>query len=171
MKNLEKLLAGGDLRSLGKSKAVISGIKKQSDFDMLFERIFHKDRIAVMRAADIIEKVTINNPQFLSKHKLAIIALSETDMNKELKWHLAQLIPRLALNKTELSKAWSTLTKWVKNKSDSRIVRVNAIQGLFELSKVENDLIKDLKLTLLEVEAENIPSINARIRIIRKQLR
>ena len=171
MKNLEKLLAGGDLRSLGKSKAIISGIKKQSDFDMLFERIFHKDRIVAMRAADIIEKVTINNPQFLSKHKLAIIALSETDMNKELKWHLAQIIPRLALNKTELSKAWSTLTKWVKDKSDSRIVRVNAIQGLFELSKAGNDLIKDLKLTLLEVEAENIPSINARIRIIRKQLR
>ena len=171
MKNLEKLLAGGNLRSLGKSKAVISGIRKQNDFDLLFEHIFHKDRIVVMRAADIIEKVTINNPQFLSKHKLAIIALSETDMNKELKWHLAQLIPRLALDKTELGKVWSILTKWVKDKSDSRIVRVNAIQGLFELSKKEDELIKDLKLTMLEVEAENIPSINARTRIIRKQLR
>ena len=92
-------------------------------------------------------------------------------MDKDLKWHMAQLIPRLPLNKTGLIKAWTTLTKWVKDKSDSRIVGVNAVQGLFELSKKENELLKDLKLTMLKVEAENIPSINTRTRIISKQLR
>ena len=63
------------------------------------------------------------------------------------------------------------MTKWVKDKTNSRIVRVNAVQALFKLLKQEVDLMQDFNLTLIEIEKENIPSINARIRIIKKQIR
>jgi hypothetical protein len=79
-------------------------------------------------------------------------------------------MPRLRLNDAELGKGWDTLTRWAKDKTNSGIVRVNSVQGLFELLKPQNELIEDFKLTLQEIEKENIPSINARIRLIRKHL-
>ncbi|MBL7996436.1 hypothetical protein JNM05_13800 [bacterium] len=123
-----------------------------------------------MRAADIIEKISLHNPQYLTRHKKEIIDLCNAAKDKELKWHLALLIPRLHLHTKEFDNAWNTLTKWAKDKTNSRIVRVNSIQGLFEMIKQKNKLEKDFHLTLSEVEIENIPSINARIRNIRKQI-
>jgi hypothetical protein len=164
MIGIEKILSGGDLRSIGKSNAVILKIQTQKDFDELFKCLFHEDRLVVMRAADTIEKITINNTQYLTKHKDAIIKLCNVANDKELKWHLALLIPRLHLETKELGKAWDTLTNWVKDKTNSRIVRVNSIQGLFELMKKKGELEKDFSLTTIELEKENIPSINARIR-------
>lgn len=167
MHKFEKLLSGGDLRSLGKSAWLVSNIQSQTDFDILFEYLSKGDRIEVMRAADAIEKITINYPSFLIKHKRKILELCETAIDKELKWHLALLVPRLHLSRKELGKSWDILTNWAKDKNNSRIVRVHSIQGLFELTKKETELKQDLNLTLLEIMPENIPSINARIRKIK----
>ena len=164
----EKLLSGGDLRSIGNCNTVISKVKNQNDFDELFKCLFHKDRLIVMRAADAIEKITVTNPQYLDKHKRKIIELFYTAINKELKWHLALMIARLHLTVKEFGKVWDTLTKWAKDRTNSRLVRVGAIQGLFEMTRLKNNLIKELGLTMIELEKENIPSINARIRNIRK---
>lgn len=166
----EKILSGGDLRSIGQSNSVTAKIKTQNDFDELFKFLFHTDRLVVMRAADAIEKITINKPQYLLKHKQNILDLCQVARNKELKWHLALLLPRLHLNNKELGEAWNRLTNWAKDKTNSRIVRVNSIQGLSELLNQQGDLVEEFKLTLLEVEKENIPSINARIKRIKKQI-
>ena len=164
MVDFEKILSGGDLRSIGKSKSVIAEIKNQKDFDELFEYLFHIDRIIVMRSVDAIEKITIDKPNYLKKHKKNIFELLNIANDKELQWHLALLIPRLNLDYNEFEKAWNKLTYWAKDKTNSRIVRVNSIQALFELMKQQKGLEKDFSLTLSELEKENIPSINARIR-------
>jgi hypothetical protein len=170
MTKFEKLLAGGDLRSIGKSNSVVSKIQDQNDFDELINCLFQKDRIIVMRAVDAIEKLTIKKPLYLAPHKRNILELSNTAIDKELKWHLALLIPRLRLNKKELNKVWDVLTKWAMDKTNSRIVRVNSIQGLFELTKQNPDLLQSFSLILFEMEKENISSVNARIRKIRRQI-
>lgn len=136
-------LPGGDLRSIGEVNNVIENINSQTEFDELFECLSHKERIIVMRAADTIEKITIKHPSYLKKHKTAIFKLCDTASNKELKWHLALLLPRFELNKEELHKARNLLTQWAFDKTNSRIVRVNSIQSLFELLK------KDEKKTRL----------------------
>lgn len=118
IQKFEKILSGGDLRSLGKSNSIILKIKNQKD--------------------------------------------------KELKWHLALLMPRVILNNKETVMAWNILTNWAKDKDNSKIVRVNSIQGLFEIMNRRNDLINNFNLTLLELEKENIPAIRARINKIRK---
>lgn len=164
MSDFEKILSGGDLRSIGKSNAIISTIKNQKDFDELFTYLFHNDRIIVMRAADAVEKITGSHPHYLTKHKEEIIELCNVAKDIELKWHLAQLIPRIHLNEKEFSNAWNTLTNWARDKTNSRIVRVNSIQGLYEMLKNERELENDFNSTLSEIEKENIPSINARIK-------
>jgi len=169
--DFEKILSGGDLRSIGKSNSVVSKIHNQKDFDNLVEYLFSINRLIVMRAVDAIEKITIDHPKYLARHKMKILELCNVAKDKELKWHLALLIPRLNLDKNEFGKAWNTLTSWAMDKTNSRIVRVNSIQGLFEMMKQKNEFGKDLSLTLTYLEKENVPSINSRIRKLRNSIR
>ncbi len=163
MPDYDKILAGGDLRSIGKSNKVVKLVNNQNNFDELFKLLFHPDRKIVMRTADAIEKITISKPNYLQTHKKKIIALFDIAKDKELKWHLALLAPRLNLNRTELGKIWHTLADWALQKGDSNIVRVNSLQGLYDLLAQHKEFEKDFHLTVSKIQMENIPSISARI--------
>ena len=92
------------------------------------------------------------------------INLINITIDKDLKWHLALIASRLELKTEELGIVWDKLTQWAKDKKESKIVRVNSIQTLFDLTKQNGELKRDFDLTIQEIEAENIPSINARLR-------
>ena len=164
MKHLGDLLKGGDLRSIGQSSKVISLIKNQESFNELFKQLFHNDRKVVMRAADAIEKITLSNPNYLKQHKDEILILCDAAKNIELKWHLALLVSRVSLTKNEVAKVWQLLTNWATDKKESKIVRVNSIQGLFDLLTVHKELKQNFDQTIKEIAKETTPSINARIR-------
>jgi putative SOS response-associated peptidase YedK len=123
-----------------------------------------------MRSADAIEKITLKNPTFLKQYKASILKLIETAKHIELKWHLALIVSRLELAKKEFRRVWRILTDWAKDKKESKIVRVNSMQGLFNLLQTNQELKQDFNLTISQIEKENIPSINARIRNIKKQI-
>lgn len=164
MQTFGKILSGGDLRSIGKSNEAVQQIKDQKSFDKLFSCIYHKDRLVVMRAADAIEKITAEHPEFLFKHKKKLLELCLSAENKELKWHLALLLPRIEINLTELRKTVNILKKWALDKEESRIVRVNSVQGLYEISHGHEILRKEFETVTDELRKENIPSVNARIK-------
>jgi hypothetical protein len=171
MKNFENTLKGGDLRSIGKANDIVKEVNNKNDFDSLFTGLFHEDRKVVMRAADAIEKITITNPEYLADHKKEILGLLQTAKHIELKWHLALLISRLALTEAELGEVWQILTCRATDKTESRIVRVNSVQGLYELLQGNQALEQDFNLTIDQISKENIPSINARIRKLQKKNR
>ena len=164
MNNLITYLKGGDLRSIADADKVVSLIKTQDDFENLFGYLFFKDRLVVMRAADAIEKITLNKPEFLQGHNKELINLLKTAADKELKWHLVLIVSRLDLNNDELEIIWDKLTNFAKDKRESKIVRVNSLQSLFDLSKKNKKFARDFELIVQKIESENIPSINARLR-------
>ena len=168
MTDLINLLHGGDLRSIGQSNEVVRMITNQEEFDELFKLLFHNDRKIVMRSADAIEKITLNNKEYLKKHKKEILELCLKATDKGLKWHLALLVTRLALTDIEVAEVWQLLSGWAKNKNESKIVRVNSLQGLFCLRNYNDDYKHEFDLTLVEIEREDIPSLNARIRKLKK---
>ena len=167
MSTVIKYLSGGDLRSIGKSNSVAAKVKTQKDFDDLFKCLYHHDRIVVMRAADCIEKITSAKATYLTKYKMEILDLSRTSTDKELVWHLAQLIPRLNLNGNDFKEAWKILSRWALDKSCSRIVRVNSLEALSHLVQRNDSALKQFSDILSELEQEKIPSIKARIKRIK----
>jgi len=169
--NYENLLKGGDLRSIGRANDVVKNVKSQRDFDSLFEGLFDDDRKVVMRTADALEKISAEKPEYLAKHKKAILKLLSTAEGIELKWHLAQMVPRMKLTTREVGIVWQCLALWAMDKSESRIVRANSVQGLYELSETRSELKRDLELMVDEVRRENIPSLNARIRKLQSKRR
>ena len=170
MKRISDILKGGDLRSLGQSNKVVALIHNQQGFDELFQLLFHPDRKVVMRSADAKEKITLKNAGFLKQHKANILKLIETAKYIELKWHLALIASRLHLTQKEFEKVWQILTGWANDKNESKIVRVNSVQGLFNLLQTKQELKQVFNLTMSQIEKENIPSINTRIRNIKKQI-
>ncbi|HTL81120.1 MAG TPA: hypothetical protein VL651_05425, partial [Bacteroidia bacterium] len=130
--NFEKLLSGGDLRSIGKCEKVIAQVRTQKDFDNLFAYLFHADRLVVMRAADALEKITRVHPEYLAKHKKEMFALFASAGNKELKWHIPVMMARLEFSGTEFKKVWKGIVEWLYDKNNSKLVRVGALQGLYE---------------------------------------
>ena len=99
---IKNLLSGGDLRSISGSNEVVKLIHNQKEFDVLFGYLYNSDRLIVMRAVDSIEKVSRQHNDFLEKHKSNILKLIAIAEDKELKWHLAQLVSRLTLNDTKI---------------------------------------------------------------------
>lgn len=126
--------------------------------------MFDEDRLVVMRAADVTEKVSRENPHYLNLHKKNILKLLLNTKHIEFKWHLVQLIPRLNLNSEEFTDSWQLLVSWLKNKTNSRIVKVSSLQSLFEMANQNKNAMKNFKLLLPDLKKENIPSINARLR-------
>lgn len=168
MRYIEDLLKGGDRRSIGRANDLVALVTDQELFDELFEALYHPDRRVAMRAVDAIEKIAIKNSFFLHQHKKAILMLCNTAADIELKWHLALIVVRLDLTKQETGLVWQLLSDWAMDKKESKIVRVNALQGLYMLTQRHAGLIHDFKLTVDEVEREQVPSINARIRKLRR---
>ena len=74
------------------------------------------------------------------------------------------MVSRVLLNKNEVGAIWKLLTNWATDKQESKIVRVNAIQALYNLLAQNQHLKQDFGSTLSEVEKEHISSLNARIK-------
>ena len=163
-KDLKAYLSGGDLRSIGSVNELLPLIKTQKDFDELFVYLFSEDRLIVMRAADAVEKVTLIKPDYLQKHKSNILKLLKTSKDKELKWHLALLTSRIKYAPKELKEVFKILIRWAEEKTESKIVRVNSLQSLYDLSRENKELRKDFKTLIDKISKENIPSINARLK-------
>lgn len=168
LKRFSRLLQEGDLRTVGNVNKVIELVSGQKDFDLLFDALLSNDRKVVMRAADAIEKITIVHPEYLKKHRNDLLNLMSNAKHKELKWHIAQLIPRLRLKSNEVKEAWKQLYFWVGDKNESRIVRVNSLDALFELAFDNPRFTGSLDKLVLKLEREKTPSLIARLKKLRK---
>lgn len=166
-----RLLLGNDLRTIKQNRIVIRSVQDQKSFDELFKLIFHHERALALRAVDAVEKLTVKRREYLQPHKSQLLLALKSADHKELKWHIAQLVPRLDLDRKEFEDVWHALTHWTRNKKESKIVRVNSLQGLFELLRRNPEFKNDFDKTLASIEHEMIPSIQARIRRIKDNSR
>lgn len=101
--NIDQYLKGGDLRSIGKVNELVKLVHNQEVFDKVFRYFCHKDRLKVMRAADAIEMITLRHPEYLQPHNEKLLGLAKAAKNKELKWHLAQLLPVIRWKEEQLA--------------------------------------------------------------------
>jgi hypothetical protein len=164
MLDIESLLSNGDLRSIASVEELLPQIGIQEDFDTLFAYLFSDNRLLVMRAADAVEKLTRRQSQYLVGHEAEILQLLETARDIELKWHLALLMPRLTLSPDDLAHVWQVLAGWAVSENESRIVRVNSLQALYEFSVQNPEKQEELDVIFNKVQQEGVPSINARIK-------
>ncbi|SKC83588.1 hypothetical protein [Ohtaekwangia koreensis] len=167
---LSHLLIGRDIRTNQRNQEVIKRIKDQAAFNELFAFLFHHERALVMRAAEAIEKITRQHKEYIQSHKAHLLSLMQTSDHVELKWHIAQLLPRLELSNSELTVVWHKLYYWAMNPNEGKIVRINALQGLHQLSLLHPSLKGSLGEVLTQLGYEKTPWLRASIRKLQKRL-
>ena len=126
-------LGGSDRRSIGDADRVAEEIAEDSNlFRIVLEGMLDDDPVIRMRAADAVEKATRSNPELLRPHKVRLLCDVAAIRQQEVRWHLAQLLPRLLLDEEEREEAWSLLESFLED--ESKIVQVNAMQAMADLT-------------------------------------
>lgn len=164
------LLSGGDRRSIGRSNYVVKlvlGVPRR--FAELVECLWSDDRIVRMRAADAAEKVSVVQPELLKPYKTELLGLLAEAEQIELRWHLAQMIPRLSLTRTESVRAAETLQLYLEDRSS--IVRTFALQALADLSRSDAELKPMVSEILGQSIVRGTAAMRARARKLLKELK
>ena len=162
-KSVTKLLGGGDRRSIGASNRVAGlALKEPQIFYQLVRALWNADPIVRMRAADAAEKASARDPNLLVPHKAEILGLLAETTQPELRWHLAQIVPRLKLTAVERRRAFSALQIYLSDRSS--IVRTFTLQALTDIAQQDTSLLASALDLIRETARTGTPAMRARSR-------
>jgi len=156
-------LAGGDRRTTGRSDEVERMVSRNGElFPRLIAGLWSADPLVRMRAADVAEKVTRSNREVLRPYKKALLDLMVEVKEKEVRWHVAVMVPRLLLNAKERKLVVSVLNDYLED--DSSIVKTFALQGLADLTRDDPSLRPRVMELLREAARNGTAAMKARSR-------
>lgn len=162
-------LEGGDRRSIGRSEEAVADVLANPGlFSILVEGLSAGDDIVRMRAADAMEKVSLIHPEYLRPYKKLLIGLAAKSGQKEIRWHLAQMLPRLKLGKSDTQQVIGILTAYFSD--NSSIVKTLAMQALAEIAFLTPELRPSILTHLRELTLIGTPAMKARGRKLCAQM-
>lgn len=113
-----------------------------------------------MRATDAIEKITRVHPEWLKPYKKRILNDFANINQKEVRWHIAQLLPRLNLTKKEREKAYNLMLSYLKDKSS--IVKTFSMQALTDIALQDGSYVDEVQKLIAHLIAEGTPAMKSR---------
>ena len=137
-------------------------------FPKLIEGLWSENPLVRMRAADVAEKVTRKNPEFLKPYRRELLGLMNEADEPELRWHLAVLVPRLPLNAKDRQLAASSLNSYLNDRSS--LVRTFALQGLADLGQADSNIRPRVIDLLRGATRSGTPAMKARSRKLLSRL-
>ena len=159
-----------DRRSIGRSNAVAALVLKHPALaGQLVHAMWHADPVVRMRAADALEKASIQNPKLIARYKQELLGLLGETPQQELRWHLAQMVPRLSLTAAERRRAVQHLRGYLDDRSS--IVKTFALQAIFELSQQDSSLLAEVLDLLRAAARSGTAAMRARSRKLAKKLK
>ena len=170
---MEKILgklSGGDRRSIGRVDEVVADVLRDpSLFERVFDGILSDDQIISMRAADAVEKITAQHPEYLQHYKEKLIKEVARIDQQEVRWHVAQMLPRLELSSKEQATAVQILLGYLDD--ESRIVKTFSMQALAEFAERDASLRPDVIELAKEAASTGTPAMKSRGRKLLQRLR
>ncbi len=169
MTDILKRLGGGDRRSIGSANEIVHKIRQNPHlFKKVFNGLYDDDPIIRMRAADVVEKASKNQPELLSGFSAQVISILESATQQEVCWHMAQIAPRLVCTKNQEHKITKILKKYLLHKS--KIVRVSAMESLVVFAKRNNSTTEIVKIIKAQIKTGS-PAVQSRGRKLLQQIK
>jgi hypothetical protein len=163
MHDILSILEEGDLRSIGRVHDVLELVDDQPDlFPEVIQAMRHKDPGIRMRASDAVEKITRTKPDYLQPHKALIIETVLESEQQEVRWHLAQIVPRLELTSKDRTVVIKEFFSYLKD--PSKIVQTNTLQALVDLAWEDDDLFNKVRAEVERLVDEGSPAVSNRAR-------
>jgi len=156
-----KKLAGADRRSIGKSNEVVAEVLANPKlFGIVFEGMLNDDPVLRMRCADVVEKITIEHPEYLRPYKKKLLQQVAKIEQQEVRWHVAQLFSRLKLTPKERRAVVEIVRNYLNDKS--RIVKTFSMQALADLAKQDAELRTPIIKQLEKLTRIGSPAMQSR---------
>lgn len=154
-------LTGGDRRSIGRSAEVVADVLADpARFAVLFQGLLVDDALVRMRAADALEKITVHHPEYLAPYTAQLLQEVGPLAQQEVRWHVAQLLSRLALTAEERRTAVNLLNTYLQDQS--KIVKTFAMQALADIALVDAELRPQIIAQLETLTAAGSPAMRSR---------
>jgi hypothetical protein len=161
MKDILRKLEGGDRRSIGQVDEVVEQVLEDSSlFDVLFNGLLSDDPVVRMRSADAIEKISTQRPYLLQAYKSKLLQEVARSEQQEVRWHVAQMLPRLDMNQEELETTVEILLHYLDD--ESKIVKTFSMQALAELARTDASLRVWVVPLLEELAETGSPAMKSR---------
>ena len=143
MNSIHRRLEGGDLRSIGEADLVVEDLHKDpSLFNEVFDCLYSDTPGVRMRSADVIETFTSKHPEYVNPYKNKLLYEVSRINQKEVRWHVCQIIPRLELNTKEFDQAFILFKEYFDD--NSSIVKTFVMQALFDLAQLNKNLMPEV---------------------------
>lgn len=167
MHPLLQQLRGGDLRSIGRSNAVVHEVLAHPELvTVLLVGISEADPLVRMRSADAFEKVTAFRPELAQCSAQQVLALLTQSQPKEVLWHLLQIAPRVQWLPQQLQAVLRSVK--AAHRNDSSIVKASALQAAVELLPQAPSSRASVSKRLRAAETSSVPALAARARKLRR---
>ena len=161
MENVLDKLKGGDRRSIGRVDEVIAGVLADPAlFDALFRGMLDDDPVVRMRSADAVEKITVDHPEYLRPYRKKLLEQAARVDQQEVRWHAAQMLPRLEWSAEEQSSIVGILLGYLDD--ESRIVKTFAMQALADFAERDESLRPRVVELLEELVETGSPAMKSR---------
>ena len=165
-----KKIQDGDRRSIGKVDEVVDQVLGSvSLFEELIDGLFISDPVVRMRSADAVEKITLVKPDLLKPYKRKLMHLAADTEQQEVRWHMAQILPRLTLKPEDRKIIVEILFTYLNDKS--KIVVTFALQALADFAVADKKLRPRVIRVLEELTETGSPAIKNRGRKLLKELK
>jgi hypothetical protein len=133
---VEMLVVGGKSNSLGRADEVIELVlRDKSRLDELYDCLSDEDPWIRMRAADALEKVCREHPDWLQPYIDRFSAELATSNQPSIQWHLAQIYRQVDLTDEQRNLAIGWLKQLLSSKEVDWIVAANAMDTLFRFNQ------------------------------------
>jgi hypothetical protein len=168
-------LSGGSRTTLGRTNAVVAEVlaapKKfpallaclalaEDEDDDKRTATAAANAVLLMRASDAIEKISRQRPDLLAPHKLDFLGLAGGTDQIEIRWHMAQILPRLPLTPRERTVAIDIFFDYLKDRSS--IVKTHAMQALTDFAARDPKLKTKILPLLAELTEIGTAAMRAR---------
>lgn len=161
MKRILRHFEGGDRRSIrGVPEVVRRVLAEPRLFRDVVEGIGHSEPLIRMRAADAIEKISAKHPEYLRPYKAQVLRWAATVEQPQVRWHMAQLLPRLDMDARERRAAVEALNRYLTD--ESSIVKTFAMQALADLAARDARLRARVVEQLRELTRTGTPAMKSR---------
>jgi len=165
---LEKL-KGGDRRSIGRVSEVVTEVfEKPELFDPVFTGMLSRDPLIRMRSADAVEKITAVHPEYLQPFKNKLIQEVAKVDQQEVRWHAAQMFPRLKVSKEEQAVIVKILKGYLNDKS--KIVKTFSMDALTAFAERDVRIRPQVIELLKELSRTGSPAMKSRGRNLLRRL-
>jgi hypothetical protein len=159
------LLAGGDRRSNRQSNHALAIVRlDEAKLPALLDCLWDADACIRMRASDALEKLSRDQAGLLQPFKKPLLDLALESTQKEVRWHLALILPRLRPTGFEAERVADLLESYLTDRSS--IVKTFAMQGLADLAKEHTEFRTRVTEIIRSWTKTGTPAMRARGRIL-----